>query len=120
MKIESYQAVVKIPHEVEYQNPIKFSAGDRVVVGRGDEEWPGWIWTTIESGDHGWAPESYLEISGNSGLALHDYEATELATQPGDSVSVKYELAGWAWASNQSGVAGWIPLNSIQKTGGSL
>ena len=115
--MKSYQATVVAAHEVNYPDPIRFRAGDRVVVGGCDEEYPGWIWTTIESGNCGWAPDRILEISGGSAVALRDYEATELATQTGESLDVEYEVAGWAWASKQSGVAGWVPLSSIQKKG---
>ncbi len=81
-----YDALVVTPHHTEYLNPIRFKAGEKVSVGKRDEEYAGWIWTTLASGNSGWAPEELLSISGQSAVALADYDATELTIEAGERV----------------------------------
>lgn len=46
--IEDYQAC--------YPDPVTFSEGDSLILGKSDDEFPGWIWVTSGSGKEGWAP----------------------------------------------------------------
>ena len=109
-----YDAIVTAAHRTQYPKPISFKAGEKVRVGKRDDEYPGWIWTTVASGDSAWAPEELLTVSGTEAVALVDYESTELNTEAGESVRVLFEMLEWAWVKNSSGKEGWVPLKTLQ------
>jgi SH3-like domain-containing protein len=111
-----YDAIVISAHRTQYPNPIRFKAGDRVTVVKRDDEYPGWIWTTVVSGHSAWAPEELLSVSGADAVALADYESTELNTEPDECVRVMFELLEWAWVENAAGREGWVPIKTLQPT----
>ncbi len=113
--MQEYVAIAKVAHQTVYPTPIRFRNGDSVKVGRRDDEFPGWIWTTIESGDSGWAPAILLQVADESALAVSDYDSTELATKAGEKLVIRDEISGWAWATNQRGDAGWVPVSGLQQ-----
>jgi hypothetical protein len=123
MKGESICREDKVRRVVEaysspFQNPIRFSAGDRISVGRRDKKNPGWIWALLANGNAGWAPEQYLEIdeSIQTAVARSDYDATELSVQIGDEVFVSKSLAGWYWVRLQNdGSEGWVPAACLER-----
>jgi hypothetical protein len=59
---QAKQYRVIAPHKASYPDPISFSPSDRLKLGRRDDQYPGWIWTTIADGKEGWAPESLIHI----------------------------------------------------------
>ncbi len=106
---------VVVAHVSSYPDPIRFSRGDRVAVGRSDDRYPGWIRVTIDSGNEGWAPQSVLRIEpSGAGVALEEYSAQELDTTVGESVRSLRELAGWLWVEDARGRQGWIPKASVR------
>jgi hypothetical protein len=109
------KTVVLAVHKSNYPNPITFSKGENLGLGKLDTEYPGWIRTTTQCGNVGWAPVDYIEISscGTKGVALCDYDAFELDTFVGESVEVITELNSWLLVINQSGTQGWIPKDSV-------
>jgi hypothetical protein len=98
---------------VTYPDPIRGAAGDRLALGRRDDEYPGWVWATAADGRAGWVPERWLRIEGESGVLLCDYTAAELPLMPGDEVSGELVLNGWLWAMNTAGECGWVPLDCL-------
>lgn len=98
-----------------YPDPLTLAAGECVQVGRGDDEWPGWIWCTDSDGKSGWAPESGLDIdeSTHTAIARQDYTAQELSMEPGEHLVIEDVESGWAWVTNQVGQSGWVPLTHI-------
>jgi hypothetical protein len=98
------------PWQVHYPDPIRGQAGDRLTLGRPDEEYPGWVWATAPDGRSGWVPESWLRVDGDSGVLLHAYTAAELPLAPGDVVNGELVLNGWLWATNAAGNQGWVPI----------
>jgi hypothetical protein len=108
---------VKAAHHSKYPRPIRFSAGDFVLVGRCDEAFPGWIWTTTVDGNSGWAPEALLEVSEPAAVAREAYNARELDTVVGESLQVFRSLAGWLWVRNAVGEEGWVPETSVTAAG---
>lgn len=110
-----YDAIVIAAHRTQYTNPIRFKASEKVIVGKRDEEYPGWIWTTLASGNSGWAPEELLSVSGTTAVALSDYEATELTTEVGERVRVIFEMLEWAWVKDSARREGWVPLKTLER-----
>ena len=105
--------VIIAAHKSSFPDPVRSSPGDRLVLGKKDEEYPGWIWVTIPSGLQGWAPESLIRFeTEKSGVALEEYTARELDTTEGEHVRCTRELAGWLWVENVAGQTGWIPKKS--------
>ena len=100
-------------HVSTYPKPIGFRAGETVTVGRHDDEYPGWIWTTTADGNSGWAPEALLEIDGDAAVAKDDYTARELNTEVGDVVEVVRELNGWLWVRAARDEEGWVPAETV-------
>ncbi|CUS04703.2 SH3 domain protein [Candidatus Promineifilum breve] len=107
----TYRAVE--PWSVHYPDPIRGAAGDRLTLGRRDDEFPGWVWATAGDGREGWVPESWLRMDGGNGTLLHDYTAAELALEPGDVVSGAVVVSGWLWATAADGRVGWAPLHCL-------
>ncbi len=99
--------------ESKYPDFLVAKSGDHVLLGKADEEYPGWIWCTGKDGKSGWAPESYLacDEQTRTGRFLRDYSAVELDIQPGDRLIIHIVENEWAWGSNQEGRSGWIPLS---------
>lgn len=100
---------------VQYTNPIRGAAGDRLTLSRRDDEFPGWVWATAADGRAGWVPESWLRVEGDSGTLVRDYIAAELPLEPGDVVSGELVLSGWLWATSADGRVGWAPLHCLAR-----
>ena len=107
----TYRAIK--PWPVHYPDPIRGAAGDRLALGRRDDEYPGWIWATAADGRAGWVPESWLCVEGEYGVLRRDYTAAELSLAPEEAVSGVLELDGWLWATNAAGEWGWVPLDCL-------
>ena len=107
----TYRAVK--PWTVHYPDPIRGAAGDRLTLGRRDDEFPGWIWATAADGREGWVPESWLLLEGEDGVLLRDYDATELSLAPGDEVSGDLVESDWLWATGAGSRTGWAPLDCL-------
>ena len=113
---EDVRLVVK-GHTSCYPEPVRLRQGDLLEVGKGDDEYPGWVWVTAGNGECGWAPEEYLEIEGTMAKAKRDYDSTELDTARGQRVSVILEVCGWALVDDESGARGWVPSETLGNRG---
>lgn len=97
-------------HTSAYPNPIRFEAGDRLVLGERDDEYPGWIRVITADGNEGWAPEQLVERrSPTEGRGVGEYTARELNTVAGETLVCRRELNGWLWVENTRGDSGWVP-----------
>jgi hypothetical protein len=101
-------------YAAQYPDPITVRAGDRVAVGRGDPEFPGWRWCTGPDGRTGWVPEQLLRADGSEASMLEDYTARELTLPVGADVVVQRSVAGWAWVTTQDGRSGWVPQTCLE------
>ncbi|MFL7838066.1 MAG: SH3 domain-containing protein [Candidatus Promineifilaceae bacterium] len=101
-------------HAPVHEQVLKARAGERLHLEREDDEWPGWIWCVTESGTGSWVPEPYLAIDSQEGVLLQDYEATELTVQPGDLLTLHYEVNGWWWTADSQGNEGWVPAKKTE------
>ena len=106
-------------HVSNYPNPIRFQMGDRLVLGRFDDEWPHWIRTKTNDGNEGWAPIQFIEVGENQsqGIAKCDYCAFELNTVLGEKLWVHQELNEWVLAENSADLKGWVPANTVKIAG---
>lgn len=107
------KATVIKAHQSNYPRPISFKRGDRLLVGKADSDYPGWVWVKLDGGNQGWAPKQYIKTTDNCSTALTDYTATELDINMGEELELVEQLNGWAWVKNQYQQCGWVPLNSI-------
>lgn len=105
------QARVIRSYKRAYENPIRLKRGDKVELGRRDDEYPGWRWCTNEQGIGGWVPELILD---DAGIATRDYDAIELTVAAGDILTVETQMNGWLWCVAQSGEKGWVPESHME------
>jgi hypothetical protein len=96
-------------YSVQYPAPIRVSAGQVVRVGRQDDQYPHWWWCLGTDGKEGWVPGALLELHGDEGVVLRDYDATELDVHAGEDVLVREEIMGWSLVTNARGDSGWVP-----------
>jgi len=108
------EAKAKANYNSSSLNPLKFKKDEALVVTYPSDEWPGWIWCLNNDGKSGWAPESYLEISGDSAVARRDYDATELTVRMGDRLTVLDEESGWCWCEFGDDEKGWVPIENLE------
>jgi uncharacterized protein YgiM (DUF1202 family) len=92
-----------------FPDPLIIKAGEVLKIKEKESEWEGWIWCVSEQGKPGWVPNSCLEISGESGTALRDYDATELSVGVGEELTVLEEESGWYRCVNENDRTGWVP-----------
>jgi hypothetical protein len=98
----------------QYPDPITVRAGDHVIVGADDPEFPGWWWCTGTDGRARWVPEQLLQRTGTDAVMRQHYTARELSVQPGAEVVLHHAVNGWAWVSSSGGRAGWIPESCLR------
>ena len=60
-------------------------------------------------------PKAYIEQSGDGGVALRDYAATELSVWAGEKLTISNEESGWVWATNSHGRSGRVPATNIER-----
>ena len=102
-------------YETCYPDPISFKVGDILIIGRKDDEYKGWVRVTTCSGNEGWAPEQYFDLSKNSAVATANYSANELTTKVGETLELINTLNEWAWVKNSDGELGWIPYETTEQ-----
>lgn len=97
-----------------YADPLTVHAGERLTLGKRDDEWPGWIWVTTEANKNGWMPGRLIESHGPTGTALADYDARELEVCVGGTLTLHAEESGWHWATASDGRTGWVPASHVE------
>jgi SH3-like domain-containing protein len=105
-------------YKIEYPDPIQVARGERVTVGREDEEFPGWRWCMAANGHEGWVPVELLSDTGTEALVLKEYSARELAVQAGEEVFIEEDRHGWLFIRNSRGECGWLPATHVAKLKG--
>jgi SH3-like domain-containing protein len=100
-------------YAAQYPDPITVRAGDRVLVGADDPEFPGWRWCTGPDRRAGWVPERFLRREGDEAVMLRDYTATELSVRAGADVTIGEAVSGWVWVTDADGRAGWVPESCL-------
>lgn len=103
-------------YSVEYPDPINVKAGERVDVGREDDDFPGWKWCKASNGREGWVPVELLLDEAGGAIVSHNYSARELDVRPGEEVVVEDARHERLLVRNANGERGWIPASHIRKT----
>jgi uncharacterized protein YgiM (DUF1202 family) len=102
----------------EYKSPytesLKIRKGEILQIRNKESKWPDWVWCMNKGGKERWVPIKYIDIQGNLGIMLQDYEATELAVSIGEELKIEKEESGWVWVTNKEGKKGWVPLENIK------
>ena len=80
----SSKARIITKHEVQYPDPIEVVAGETVLVGDEDREYPGWKWCRASNEREGWVPVELISTQGAEATVLEDYSARELSVSPGE------------------------------------
>ena len=106
---------IKIEHRIEYPDPLRVAAGERVNVGREDAEFPGWKWCKTSDGREGWVPAELLSNEGAEATVLQDYSARELAVRSGEEVVIEESRHDWFLVRNGRGERGWIPAANTER-----
>jgi uncharacterized protein YgiM (DUF1202 family) len=101
-------------YRVQYRTPVQVAAGEKVSVGRDDDEYPGWKWCKASNGREGWIPAELLSQEGGEAIVLQEYSAQELAVERGEEVEVEDERHGWLLVRNTRGQLGWIPASHVR------
>ena len=102
-------------YRTQYENPIRFAAGEIVTLGARDTEWPAFVWTTTADGNAGWAPVDWLQPLGDGRAeALCDYSAQELDVDAGCDLVLHLEHGGWWWCERDDGRCGWVPFAHLE------
>ena len=101
-------------YQSAYPEPLVVSAGGELTISEKESSWSGWVWCTNRDGKSGWVPEIYVERRGDTGVALYDYEATELTVKVGEELTVSKDESGWMWCTNQEGQSGWVPAENVE------
>jgi hypothetical protein len=106
-------------YRTQYHDPIGFIAGEVLVLGRRDTEWPEFIWATDPRGRSGWTPMSVIDMHASPVVARSDYSARELDAAEGETLELLRETGGWWWSQNSAGDQGWVPerdMHMIEET----
>jgi uncharacterized protein YgiM (DUF1202 family) len=106
---------VAAPYVSSVTDPVRFSEGEPVGVGRRDQQWTSYVWGTDEAGRSGWVPDAYLKKTGpDEAVALRDYDATELTVARGEQLEVLDEEGGWLLCRPAAGLTGWVPSDHLE------
>ena len=102
-------------HRIPERAPLQVAAGERVMVGERDTEWPAFVFVTSPQGE-GWVPARHLAGDSGNVTVLTAYDTTELPVDVGDEVDVleRDDLSGWWWCRNEAGEAGWVPVSVLE------
>jgi uncharacterized protein YgiM (DUF1202 family) len=101
-------------YRIQYANPIAVSAGDKVSVGREDDEFAGWKWCKASDGREGWIPVELLSDDNAETSVLSDYSARELEVYRGEEVTIEETRHEWLLVRNAHGKRGWIPASHLE------
>ena len=89
-----------------YDPALSVQAGERVTLGRRDDEFPGWQWVVNADGLGGWLPDSFLDQD----RVAADFNTQELTVTTGDNLVLGAMQDGWIWCRNpDTGAEGWVP-----------
>jgi putative acetyltransferase len=103
-------------YQAKYANPIRFEAGEVLVLGGRDTEFTEFLWATDEHGREGWVHQSkFLVTSERKAVTTAHYDAIELSVRAGELISAEEALGDWSWCVNAEGKKGWLPNHMLER-----
>lgn len=110
------EGIVSAPHQRSYEDPIRLVEGQPVQITKRDlwNDQFVWIWCISDLGKEGWVPDSFIQVDGDKGIALREYNAIELTVAEGDKLRIYEETHGWYWVRTLEGVWGWVPVENVE------
>ena len=110
-------AVVGVPYERPYEDPISLKAGERVLIDSvktKETDILGWSWCTGPDGRQGWVPTAWITHQDGAGKIVRDFSALELTVQAGDRVTLHHSESGFVFVTHENGSVGWVPDACLQ------
>ena len=101
-------------HRAPAHAPIRVAAGDTVVLGQRDSEWPQYVWATLADGQGGWIPAQLFDAPQGRTTALGDYDTRELDVEAGEWLTLHHALDEWWWVEDPQGRTGWVPARILE------
>jgi hypothetical protein len=99
----------------DHIDDVRLRAGDSIVVGHRNQQYPEFVWCATEDGHHGWAPEEFLEMTGpGTAVALRDYAAAHLTVSRGEILEALEQVGSWIFCRNASGRSGWVRVDALE------
>jgi hypothetical protein len=93
---------------------IRFRAGDDLVVGHRNQQYPEFVWCAAEDGHAGWVPERRLRMTGlGEAVATSDYDAAQLTVVRDEILDVLERTDDWWRCRNAGGIEGWAPVTIL-------
>lgn len=93
---------------------ISFRAGDDLVIGHRNQQYPEFVWCASEDGHAGWVPEARLQIIGaGEAIATSDYDAAQLTVVKDEILDVLERTESWWRCRNANGAQGWVPVTIL-------
>src|SRR6201987_3515534 len=88
-------------YRIQYTDPLYVVSGERVSVGREDNEFPGWKWCRASSGREGWVHVDFLaDSAAGKPAVICNSSSRELAAQTGEKVTVEEARHEWLLIRN--------------------
>jgi len=116
MGITGHSLRITVAYKAQYTNPITVNKGEKVSIGREDDEYPGWRWCGACDGGEGWVPVELLSHESGEAMILQDYSSRELTVLPDERVVLEDARHGWLLVRTANGERGWIPAQHAEKT----
>jgi len=107
------ECIVREAYSGQYNDPIRFRAGETVQVGQADPDYPEWYWCRGPDGREGWVHASLLSLHADAAVGLEDYSARELTVAAGEGGRVLRVLGGWVLLELDDGRTGWVPEHIV-------
>ena len=85
-----------------------FAKGTAVTLGEECTHFLHWYPCAIDEHET-YVPESFVR----EGKLIRDYNPTELVAKVGDVLEVQEIVYAWLVATNENGITGWIPAESV-------
>lgn len=100
-------------HVKSFPDGVQFREGEKVTVGREDNEIAGWYECTKRGGQRAWVPREYLSGSRGSAWITEDYNSAEMTVAAGDEVEPVKTVRGWVLC-RRGGEVAWVPEANLE------
>lgn len=109
------RVIVTRKYEREFDTPLVAPEGTVLEVLRRNEGiYKEWFVCRSSQGIEAYVPEEMLEIDGDKGTLLADYNSWELTVTTGEILVKLQEMGGWIWAKNSEDEYGWVPTMNVK------